>query len=88
MFRIFEFFQSNKKFSSKRLGYISTIPFTIYGTIHICDKLIMTNQGQFVVDIWLGFFTYSAVLGGFVAMEPVKNILTNLLTKKNTKNDN
>lgn len=82
MFKILEFFQSRKKFSSKRLGYISTIPVVIYGTLHICDKLIATNQGQFVVDIWLGFFTYSAVLGGFVAIEPMQNVLGNFINKK------
>ena len=83
MFKIFEFFQSGKKLSSKRLGYISTIPVAIYGTLYICDKLISTNQGQFVVDIWLGFFTYSAVLGGFVAIEPIQSVLGNFTNKKN-----
>jgi len=87
MLKILEFFQSGKKLSSKRLGYISTVPVAIYGTLYICDKLIQTNQGQFVVDIWLGFFTYSAILGGFVAVEPMQNIISNFINKKNKKID-
>jgi hypothetical protein len=88
MFKILEFFRDTKKFSSKRLAFVSTVPFVIYGTLSVCNQLIQTHQGQFVVDIWLGFFTYSAVLGGFVAIEPMKNVITNFLTIKNKKNDN
>lgn len=88
MSKILEFLQNDKKeFSSKRVGYLSTVPFAIVGTFWICYKLIASNQAEHVVNIWLGFYIYSAVLGGFVAVEPIQNIFSNFVNKKTKKND-
>ena len=62
--------------SSKRLGYLATIPASILGTTYICNRLINSGNPQLAVDLWNSFLMFSAVLGGFVSVE---------VFKKNTK---
>lgn len=71
-----KFFQGKSgELSSKRLGYLSTIPFVNIGTIWFCDSLIKSSQPQLAVEVWNGFFIFSAVLGGFVSLELVKEFV-------------
>lgn len=61
--------------SSKRLGYLSTIPFTNFGTIWLCDSLVKNGKPELAVDVWNSFYIFSAVLGGFVSLELVKEFI-------------
>lgn len=61
--------------SSKRLGYLSTIPFANMGTVWLCDSLIKNGKPELAVDAWNSFFIFSAVLGGFVSLELVKEFI-------------
>jgi hypothetical protein len=77
MSKLLEFLQSSSgELSSKRLGYLSTIPFTLLGTIWICDKLIKNSHPELAVEVWNSFFIFSAILGGFVSLEILQNLIT------------
>ncbi len=70
MGKLLEFLQgSSGELSSKRLGYLSTVPVVLGGTVWICNKLIATGNAALAVDVWNYFFVFSAVLGGFVSAE-------------------
>lgn len=76
MNKFIEFFQSSAgEMSSKRLGYLSTIPASIFGTIYICNKLIDSKHPEMAVDLWSSFLFFSAVLGGFVSVEIILPII-------------
>lgn len=76
MNKFLEFFQSSAgEMSSKRLGYLSTIPASIFGTTYICNKLINSGNPQLAVDLWNSFLIFSAVLGGFVSVEVLLPII-------------
>lgn len=66
---------SKNEKSSKRLGYLSTVPFSTVGTIWLCSVLVHTNHPKYAVDVWNSFLIFSAVLGGFVSMELLPNII-------------
>jgi hypothetical protein len=88
--KILEFFQGiSGEMSSKRLGYLSTIPFVLVGTVQICNKLINTGNPDLAVDIWKYFYVYCAVLGGFVSAELIPTILLAVrgINNKEIKND-
>lgn len=86
-----QFFQGRGgDMSSKRLGYLSTIPFSLVGTIWICNKLIDNGRAELAVDVWQSFYVFSAILGGFVSLEVVQNFISawkgkNLETTKKEK---
>lgn len=92
--KILEFFKGiTGEMSSKRLGYLSTIPFVLGGTIWICKKLIENGKPEMAVDVWKCFYVYSAILGGFVSAEliptillSVRGILSNKQQNKDDKN--
>lgn len=74
--KILEFLQSSSgELSSKRLGYLSTIPASILGTIFLCNKLINSGHPEHAVTLWNGFLFFSAILGGFVSFETIPIIL-------------
>ena len=76
MSKFIEFFQgSNGDMSSKRLGYLLTIPFSLIGTIWLCNKLIDSGKAELAVDVWNSFYIFSAVLGGFVSLEVVQSFI-------------
>lgn len=76
MSKFLEFFQSSSgEMSSKRLGYLATIPASIFGTIWICNKLIKASRAELAVDVWNSFFIFSAVLGGFVSIEVIQSLI-------------
>ncbi len=76
MGKLLEFLQgSSGELSSKRLGYLSTIPVVLGGTIWICNKLILTANAALAVDVWNSFLIFSAVLGGFVSVETIPTII-------------
>ena len=53
MSKFIEFFQgTNGDMSSKRLGYLSTIPVSLFGTIWLCNKLIDSGKAELAVDVW------------------------------------
>lgn len=86
---IVQFFKdANGHLSSKRLGYLSTIPFILIGTVWICDKLINKGDSSLAVEIWNSFFIFSAVLGGFVSAESLLKLLSVLrgVNSKEIKN--
>lgn len=66
---------SKNEKSSKRLGYLSTLPFINIGTIWLCSILIKTNHPKYAIDVWNSFLIFSAVLGGFVSMELLPSII-------------
>jgi len=77
MSKFSEFFQSaSGEMSSKRLGYLSTIPASIFGTFWICKALINANEPELAVEVWNSFFVFSAVLGGFVSLEVIQNLIS------------
>jgi len=74
--KLLQFFQgSSGEMSSKRLGYLSTIPFATYGTYKLCNKLINSDHADLAVNIWNSFFIFSAFLGGFVTIELVIKLI-------------
>jgi hypothetical protein len=76
MNKFLEFFQgASGEMSSKRLGYLATIPASILGTIWICNKLIDSGKAELAVDVWNSFFVFSAVLGGFVSIEVIQSLI-------------
>lgn len=76
MSKILEFLQSSTgEMSSKRLGYLSTVPASIFGTIYMCNKLIEAGNPSMAVDLWNSFLVFSAVLGGFVSVEVILPII-------------
>lgn len=76
MSKLLEFLQSSTgEMSSKRLGYLSTIPASIFGTIYMCNKLIQAGSAAMAVDLWNSFLVFSAVLGGFVSVEVILPII-------------
>ena len=88
--KILEFFQGiTGEMSSKRLGYLSTIPFVLVGTIWICGKLIENGKPEMAVDVWKCFYIFSAILGGFVSAELIPTILLAVrgINNKEIKND-
>jgi Mg2+/Co2+ transporter CorB len=85
---ITEFFKNSYGvFSSKRLGYLLSIPFILIGTIWLCNKLINVGKPELAVEIWKFFYLFSAVLGGFVSMEVLPNIFLALNKKVKSKNN-
>lgn len=62
--------------SSRRLGLISSLPFTLLGTIWICDRLINCGRPELAVEVWKCFYIYCGVLGGYVTMETLYNFLS------------
>jgi hypothetical protein len=79
MNKLLEFFQSSAgELSSKRLGYLATIPASIWGTIHLCNKLIATGNGALAVDLWNSFLVFSAILGGFVSVEIIPEVIRSI----------
>jgi hypothetical protein len=75
----------NQKLSSKRIAFLFSLPFVFYGTFHFGNMLIQNkNADQFVI-VWCSFLLYSALIGGFIAIEPIKKI-TNKITKKYENN--
>lgn len=85
---IADFLKNNcGNFSSKRLGYLLSIPFVLIGTIWLCNKLINVGKPELAVEIWKFFYLFSAILGGFVSMEVLPNIFL-ALNRKITKKKN
>lgn len=79
-----QFFENNsKQLSSKRLGYLASLPFSCFGTIWICNKLIDSGNPALAVDVWNSFLIFSAVLGGFVSAEMLIPILNLIRGKSN-----
>jgi hypothetical protein len=77
MNKFLEFFQDESgAMSSKRLGYLSTIPFSLSGTIWICNRLIDSGNAALAVQVWDSFLIFSGVLGGFVSLEVVQSLIT------------
>lgn len=89
MSKFLEFLQSSTgEMSSKRLGYLSTVPASIFGTIYMCNKLIEANNAALAVDLWNSFLIFSAVLGGFVSVEVILPIIRAIKGKeKNVENN-
>jgi hypothetical protein len=70
----------NQKLSSKRIAFIFSLPFVFYGTFHFGNMLIQNDNGDQFVIVWCSFLLYSALIGGFIAIEPIKKI-TNKIKK-------
>ena len=82
MNKFLEFLQgSSGEMSSKRLGYLSTIPVSLAGTIWICDRLIDSNNAAMAVQVWDSFLIFSAVLGGFVSAELIPTVVASFRGK-------
>jgi hypothetical protein len=82
MNKFLEFFQGvSGEMSSKRLGYLSTIPVSSVGTIWICDRLIDSGNAALAVQVWDSFLIFSAVLGGFVSVELIPGIIASFRGK-------
>jgi hypothetical protein len=75
----------NQKLSSKRIAFIISLPFVFYGTFHFGNMLIQNDNADQFVIVWCSFLLYSAMIGGFIAIEPIKKI-TNKITKKYENN--
>jgi len=80
--KLLQFLQGpSGEMSSKRLGYLSTIPVSLLGTIWICDRLIDSNNPAMAVQVWDSFLIFSAVLGGFVSAELIPSIIASFKGK-------
>jgi uncharacterized membrane protein len=75
----------NQKLSSKRIAFIFSLPLVFFGTLYFGNMLIKNNFADQFVIIWCSFLLYSALIGGFIAIEPIRKI-TNKITKKNENN--
>ena len=71
--------------SSKRLAFISSLPFVYFGTIYFTNKLINLGEYQEAVSLWTWFFILVAVFGGFVSAELFKKIPLNKITENHRK---
>jgi hypothetical protein len=88
MMKFSQFLKSSSgELSSRRLGYLSTIPATIFGTFYLCNELIDKGAAEPAVNLWSSFLIFSAVLGGFVSADVVISIIK-ILKGKNDQNDN
>ena len=65
------FKDKNGELSSRRLVWIATVPFVIFGTFLFCYIFIHTNKADSAKEIWLYFLVYSGVIGGFVTVDSV-----------------
>lgn len=92
--KILEFFQGEDGImSAKRLGYLSTVPVSSFGTLYLCNKLIEKGQPDLSVQLFTSYLIFSAVLGGFVSAEliptillSIRGIISNKDQKQNDKN--
>ncbi len=74
--KILEFFQGEDgMLSAKRLGYLSTVPVSSFGTFWLCNKLAENGNAELSVQLWTSYLIFSAVLGGFVSAELIPTIL-------------
>lgn len=74
--KISELFKDSQgRMSSKRLGYLSTVPVSSFGTLWICYLLIKSSNPAMAVQVWTSYLIFSAVLGGFVSAELIPTIL-------------
>lgn len=71
--------------SSKRLAFLSSLPFVYLGTFYFTNKLINLKQYDKAVDLWTWFFILVAIFGGFVSAELFKRFPLNKITKSNKK---
>lgn len=89
MKKLLEFLQSSSgELSSKRLGFLSTLPFATYGTYRLCIKLIVSGNAVLAVNIWNSFLIFSGFLGGFVTAELVIKLISILKGKNESINKN
>lgn len=65
----------NQKLSSKRIAFLFSLPLVFCGTFYFGNLLIQKNNADQFVIIWCSFLLYSALIGGFIAIEPVKKII-------------
>jgi len=70
----------NQKLSSKRIAFILSLPLVFGGTFYFGNLLIKNNFADQFVIVWCSFLLYSALIGGFIAIEPIKKI-TNKIKK-------
>jgi uncharacterized membrane protein len=75
----------NQKLSSKRIAFIISLPLVFIGTLYFGNMLIKNNFADQFVIIWCSFLLYSALIGGFIAIEPIRKI-SNKITKKYENN--
>lgn len=84
--KLLEFFQApSGEMSSKRLSWLLTIPFATYGTYKLCIILIISEQSEMAVNLWNSFLIFSAVIGGFVTIDAITNLIS-VLRNKNESN--
>jgi len=74
----------NQKLSSKRIAFIISLPLVFIGTLYFGNMLIKNNFADQFVIIWCSFLLYSALIGGFIAIEPIRKISNKI--KKNENN--
>lgn len=75
----------NQKLSSKRIAFLFSLPLVFYGTFYFGNLLIKNDFADQFVIVWCSFLLYSALIGGFIAIEPIRKI-TNKITKKYENN--
>lgn len=73
----------NQKLSSKRIAFLFSLPLVFYGTFYFGNLLIKNDFADQFVIVWCSFLLYSALIGGFIAIEPIRKI-----TNKIKKNEN
>lgn len=82
--RILEFFEDqSKQLSSKRLAFLTALPFVYLGTIYIALKLIKSGRPELAIQLFESFYILIAVFGGFISTE----ILPAIFSKFKRKND-
>lgn len=67
----------NQKLSSKRIAFLFSLPLVFYGTFHFGNMLIQKDKADQFVIVWCSFLFFSALIGGFIAIEPIKKIIKN-----------
>ena len=55
--------------SSKRLAFLSSLPFVYIGTLWLCDRMIQSDHADSAVALWNSFLLLVAAFGGFVTSE-------------------
>jgi hypothetical protein len=71
--------------SSKRLAFLSSLPFVYFGTLYFTNKLINLKKYDEAVNLWTWFFILVAVFGGFVSAELFKKLPVSRIIKNSKK---
>lgn len=82
-----QFFQNKDgELSSRRLGIITSLPFTYYEVDNLCDALIKAGRPELAVDVWNSYLIFASLLLGSITADILIKVFE-IVKGKNTKEE-